>query len=237
MEILTVILFIAVIVLLYFFFTIKTKENSLRLEFELCKNDYQTKETSLRQEFDLSKSEHKFALSELEKRMNTEITNQAGVKFQEWRDSECEKIRLQQLAIAKREAKTLLEEWKFIEGDLLRADAISRSQSVILGKVTEHLIPYLPKFNYNPKDVRFFGDPIDLIVFDGLNDGFIREIIFIEVKTGNASRLSRKQQDIRDAIRSRPIKWVSMRVNHEPNVKGLPITIEETKQAIGREIK
>lgn len=69
---------------------------------------YKTKEDSLRKDFDLSKSEHKFALSELEKRMNAEITNQAGAKFQEWRDSECEKIRLQQLVIAKREAKTLL---------------------------------------------------------------------------------------------------------------------------------
>jgi len=219
MEVLTIILIVAAIVLLFLFFTIKAKE------------------TALRQEFDLSKSEHKLALSELEKRMNAEITNQAGVKFQEWRDSECEKIRLQQLSIAKREAKTLLEEWKFIEGDLLRADAISRSQSVILGKVTEHLIPYLPKFNYNPKDVRFFGDPIDLIVFDGLNNGFIKEIVFIEVKTGSASRLSRKQQDIRDAVKNRPIKWVSMRVNHESKTAGLPITIEDTKQAFGREIK
>ncbi|MDQ6788588.1 MAG: hypothetical protein M3033_17435 [Acidobacteriota bacterium] len=219
METLTIILFITVIILLILIFLSKSKENALK------------------QEIDLSKSEHKFALSDIEKRMNGEITNQAGAQFQKWRESECEKIRLQQLDIAKREAKTLLEEWKFVEGDLLRADAISRSQSVILGKVTEHLIPYLPKFNYNPKDVRFFGDPIDLIVFDGLNDGFIKEIVFIEVKTGSASRLSRKQQDIRDAIRSRPIKWVSMRVNHEPNIKGLPITIEETKQAIGRNNK
>ena len=219
MEILIIILFAAIIVLLFLFFTLKAKENTLKQEFDLCK------------------SEHKYALAQIENKMNAEITNQAGTQFQLWRESECEKIRLQQLDIAKREAMTLLEEWKFIEGDSLRADAISRSQSVILGKVTEHLIPYLPKFNYNPKDVRFFGDPIDLIVFDGLNDGFIKEIVFIEVKTGKASRLSRKQQDIRDAVRNRPIKWVSMRVNHEPNKKGLPINIEETTQAIGREKK
>ena len=100
------------------------------------------------------KSKHKYELAQIEKRMNAEITNQAGDKFQLWQDNECERIRLQQQDIAKREAMTLLEEWKFIEGDMLRADAISRSQSVILGKVTEHLIPYLPKFNYNPKDVR-----------------------------------------------------------------------------------
>lgn len=219
METFTIILFVAVVILLFLFFSSKSKENSLSQELELFK------------------SEHKYELAQIEKRMNAEITNKAGDKFQKWRDDECERIRLQQLDIAKREAMTLLEEWKFIEGDLLRADAISRSQSVILGKVTEHLIPYLPKFNYNPKDVRFFGDPIDLIVFDGLNDGFIKEIVFIEVKTGTASRLSPKQQDIRDAIRNRPIKWVSMRVRHDAKLNSSPITIDETKQAIGREAK
>jgi len=219
MEILTIILFIAVIVLLYLFFTIKTKENALK------------------HEFDLSKSEHKFALSEIEKRMNAEITNQAGAQFQQWRDKECEKIRLQEMDIAKQKAMNLLDEWKFIEGDSLRTDAIKRSQSVILGKVTEHLIPYLPKFNYNPKDVRFLGDPIDLIIFDGLNDGFVKEIVFVEVKTGDAARLKRSQEDLRDAIRGRPIKWIKMRVNYEANSGSSPITIDETKQSIGREIK
>ena len=219
MEIVIIILFVAVIVLLYLFFTLKSRENALKQEFDLCK------------------SEHKFALSELEKRMNSEITNQAGTRFQQWRDKECETIRLQQIDIAKREAVTLLEEWKYDSELTIRADAIHRSQSVIVGKVTEHLIPYLPKFNYNPKDVRFFGDPIDLIVFDGLNDGFVKEIVFIEVKTGKASRLSRRQQDIRDAIKHRPIRWVSMRVNHDTNTNGSPITIDDTEQIIGREAK
>ena len=217
MELIIFILAVAVVVLLVLFVTLKKKEDNLKRDLDLCK------------------SEHRFALSELEKRMNAEVTNRAGTQFQQWRDKECETIRLQQLDIAKREAMQLLEEWKFMEGDLIRADAIHRSQSVIVGKVTEHLIPYLPKFNYNPKDVRFFGDPIDLIVFDGLNDGYIKEIVFIEVKTGKASRLTRRQQEIRDAIKRGRIKWVSMRVNHDAQTNGSPITIDDSQQFNGRE--
>jgi predicted Holliday junction resolvase-like endonuclease len=38
---------------------------------------------------------------------------------------------------------------------------------VTFGKVTEHFIPDLPDFAYNPKDARFLGSPVDFIVFDG----------------------------------------------------------------------
>lgn len=49
--------------------------------------------------------------------------------------------------------------------------------------------------------------------------------------------MKRKQEDIRDAIKNRPIKWIKMSVNYDVNNGESPITIEETKQAIGREIK
>ena len=35
------------------------------------------------------------------------------------------------------------------------------------GMVTEHIAPYLPGFDLDPKDVRFLGSPIDLIAFKG----------------------------------------------------------------------
>jgi len=76
------------------------------------------------------------------------------------------------------------ERWKRDFERRVRGDAVKKSQAVTLGKVTEHLIPYLPDFPYNPRDVRFLGSPIDLIVFDGLDEGIVRSIVFIEVKTG-----------------------------------------------------
>ncbi len=58
----------------------------------------------------------------------------------------------------------------------------------------------------------------------------INEIVFIEVKTCKASRLTRRQQEIKDAIKRGKIKWVSMRVNHDTQVSGSPITIDDSQQ-------
>ena len=52
------------------------------------------------------------------------------------------------------------------EAELIRLDAVQRSLAVHRGKLTEHVVPYLPGFNLDPKDVRFLGTPIDLIAFD-----------------------------------------------------------------------
>ena len=51
---------------------------------------------------------------------------------------------------ALRDATIQFEQWKYRSEASIRNDAIQRSQSLIIGKVTEHLIPYLPQFKFNP---------------------------------------------------------------------------------------
>jgi quinol monooxygenase YgiN len=59
----------------------------------------------------------------------------------------------------------------------IRQDSLRRSQSVVAGKATEHLAPLLPGFEFDPRDARFLGSPIDFIVFDGLSEGEVSEIV------------------------------------------------------------
>jgi predicted Holliday junction resolvase-like endonuclease len=101
--------------------------------------------------------------------------------------------------------------WKVRYTAIIREDAVQRSQAVTAGKVHEQLIPYLPAFPYNPKDVRFLGSPIDLVVFDGLAEGRMRRIVFLEVKTGG-SRLTNRERCIRDVIQAREVEWAELRV-------------------------
>jgi predicted Holliday junction resolvase-like endonuclease len=101
--------------------------------------------------------------------------------------------------------------WKARYTAIIRADAVQRSQAVTTGKVHEQLIPYLPAFPYNPKDVRFLGSPVDLVVFDGLSDGDLRGIVFLEVKTG-ASSLTSRERRVRDVILAREVEWAELRV-------------------------
>src|SRR5262249_13384158 len=81
-----------------------------------------------------------------------------------------------------------------------------------VGKVSEHVVPFLPDFNHNPKDARFLGTPVDFVVFDGLDAGTVEKITFIEVKTG-ASSLTKRERQIREAIHRGAIAWEELRLS------------------------
>lgn len=101
--------------------------------------------------------------------------------------------------------------WKGRYTAAIRQDAVQRSLAVTAGKVHEQLIPYLPEFGYNPKDARFLGSPVDLVVFDGLAEGQVRRVVFLEVKTGAAPLTSRERQ-LRDVVEAREVAWAELRV-------------------------
>ena len=102
--------------------------------------------------------------------------------------------------------------WKLRYSAAIREDAVRRSLAVTAGKVHEQLVPYLPEFGFNPKDARFLGSPVDLIVFDGLAAGDVRRVVFLEVKTGDASLTTRERQ-LRDVIEARDVAWAELRLN------------------------
>lgn len=97
-------------------------------------------------------------------------------------------------------ADNLFRTWKLDEEKKIRQDAIKKSEAITRGKVTEHLIPYFPDFKYNPKDARFLGTPVDFIVFDGLSEGEMNKVVFIEVKSGKNCTLSRREQLVKECI-------------------------------------
>lgn len=143
-------------------------------------------------------------------RAQREAVLQAHERFQLWCEQELLASRREQQDLALREARRLLAEWKTEQEKYIRQDAIQRSQAVTVGKVTEHLVPHLPNFNFNPKDARFIGSPIDFIIFDGLNteeENLIREVVFLEIKTGN-STLTKRERLVRDAVRAGRVRWM-----------------------------
>lgn len=74
-----------------------------------------------------------------------------------------------------------------------------RSVAVKLGKTVEKVIPVLQGFPYDLVDCRPVYDPIDYIVFQGLSQGALRMVDFVDVKTGS-SALSRVQRQVRDSV-------------------------------------
>jgi len=88
----------------------------------------------------------------------------------------------------------------------IRKDATKRSRAVLTGQVTEQLAPYLPGFRYRPTEARFIGKPIDFIVFEGLDEKEIENVVFVEVKSG-MGRLSKVEQSLKSAIDEGRVSW------------------------------
>ena len=95
-----------------------------------------------------------------------------------------------------------------------REDAKKRSKAVLGGLFSEQLAPFLPNFPFNPNDVRFIGKPIDYIVFKGISEENIKEIIFLEIKSGN-SKLNKIEKNLKQVIEQKKVKWQQYNISKE----------------------
>jgi predicted Holliday junction resolvase-like endonuclease len=123
--------------------------------------------------------------------------------------------KLKELKYQKNKIDNDFEIWKklFISNEVpkIKKEVLKKSRNTIRGIATEHLAPLIQK-EYNAKDFRHLGDPVDYIVFDGLSDILDRKaneivnVILLDVKTGN-SKLNKVQRRIRDAIKEGKISF------------------------------
>jgi predicted Holliday junction resolvase-like endonuclease len=134
------------------------------------------------------------------KRMND---MQSRLLKEQERLSESQSKQDQQISLR---ANQIAEAYLQKEEKRIRADAVEKSRSVVQGKVTENLIPYFDVCKYNPRDMRFFGSPLDFIIFDGLDEGTMRKIVFVEVKTGK-SKLSGREKLVKNCIDQKLIEY------------------------------
>ncbi|MFZ2718956.1 MAG: Holliday junction resolvase-like protein, partial [Candidatus Absconditicoccaceae bacterium] len=87
-----------------------------------------------------------------------------------------------------------------------RQEAVSRSRSVLLGNVNEKIAPLLPNFPYYYKDMVFVGKGIDYVVFNGLSAGTLKNIIFLEIKSGT-STLNRNERMIKECTENKKVYY------------------------------
>ena len=76
------------------------------------------------------------------------------------------------------------------------------------GFVSEQIAPLLPGFPFYPGDCRFIDKPVDFIIFKGMNEHKIAEVIFLEAKSGTAKNLNHQEKLLREAIQSGWLRWV-----------------------------
>lgn len=100
----------------------------------------------------------------------------------------------------------------------IRETAIKQSRAVLSGQLSEQIAPYMPDFPYKPTEARFIGKPVDFIVFKGMDEKKIDEVVFVEVKTGQ-SQLSKVEKTLKEAIQNKKVDWYVYKVPEEINKK------------------
>lgn len=92
----------------------------------------------------------------------------------------------------------------------IREEAIKQSRAVLTGQFSEQIAPYLPGFPYKPTEARFIGKPIDFVVFRGMDEKRIDEIVFVEVKSGK-NTLNGIQKSLKSSVEGKKISWQEYR--------------------------
>jgi predicted Holliday junction resolvase-like endonuclease len=98
-------------------------------------------------------------------------------------------------------------EWETHKVEEIVRTRLKASRAVIGGLVSEQLAPLLPGFPYNPGDCRFIGKPVDFLVFRGMNEKEISEVIFLEVKSGASKALNDQEKRLKDTILAGRVGW------------------------------
>jgi predicted Holliday junction resolvase-like endonuclease len=76
----------------------------------------------------------------------------------------------------------------------------AKSRAVNKGLISQEMVPMMKAFPYAFKDARRAVHPLDYIVFDGLSDNELREIIFLEIKTGVSNSMTTNERQIKKAV-------------------------------------
>ena len=79
------------------------------------------------------------------------------------------------------------------------------------GQLSEQFAAFFPGFPADPTEIRFVGKPVDFVAFPGLSTGTVDEVLFVEVKTGNAA-LSKVERSLRDAVEKKNVRYTEYRI-------------------------
>lgn len=89
---------------------------------------------------------------------------------------------------------------------------LTTQRSILKGQLAEQVFPLLhDRCPFSLSDMRFLGQPVDYIVFSGHGEGHVKEIVFVEIKTGK-SKLSGIQNSIKNAVEEKKVRWQTVHI-------------------------
>lgn len=93
-----------------------------------------------------------------------------------------------------------------------RLQSIKQSKASILWNIKEQIAPLSPWFPYHTKDMVFIGKGFDYLVLDGLAEGNLKHIIFLEIKTWRSLQ-NKNEKQIQHIIDAKLVKYQMIRMS------------------------
>ena len=118
--------------------------------------------------------------------------------------------------LVKRIATRMFAGWAAKKLGIEVARSLQIQRPVVKGKISEQVFPLLSDKIGDLSDLRFIGDPVDYVYFDGLSsarEGGSKDVSvkFIEVKTGD-SKTNKAENLVKDAIDDKKVSWEEVRL-------------------------
>lgn len=105
-----------------------------------------------------------------------------------------EELKIQRAAINKKKSST-------------QQRVETTTNSVNMGFILERLAPVLEHFPFDKNDCRSLFDPIDYVIFEGLQKtGKVQKIFFVDIKSGKA-KLKANQKAIKQMIEQKKVEF------------------------------
>ncbi len=67
----------------------------------------------------------------------------------------------------------------------IRDEAVTRGRSKVLKLVLNSMDEYFTKMKYNPYDIKPILHPVDYVIYEGMNEKKMNDVVFLSKKTSN----------------------------------------------------
>ena len=94
----------------------------------------------------------------------------------------------------------------------IREQAVQRGRDQVPKLVSTSLSESIIKLKYDPYDIKPINHPIDYVVYDGMNNNSINNVVFLHEKNMHLTKL---HQSIENTVKNKQYDWKVARISKE----------------------
>jgi len=126
---------------------------------------------------------------------------------------------LKQKSLEKKDEKIENKESKFAEKvKTIKDKAVQRGRSKVLKTVLNSMDDYFTKMKYNPYDIKPILHPVDFVIYEGMNEKKMNDVVFLSKKTTNPY-INKLHMSINEIVNKESYDFKIARIDIDGNVK------------------